>query len=127
MLNKVIIIGRLTDSPELRYTPNGNAVCNFTLAVQRNFKNKQEEYDADFIDITIWRKQAENCANYLDKGQMAAVEGRWQQRSYETDNGNKRYVDEVVANNVQFISSKQQNKEDNQQKNKNEEDIEVPF
>ncbi len=103
MLNKVILIGRLTDDPELRYTPNGTAVCNFTLAVQRNFRNRQGEYDTDFIDIVVWRKQAENCANYLSKGRLVAAEGRLQIRSYETDDGQRRRVTEVVANNVQFL------------------------
>jgi len=103
LLNKVILIGRLTDDPELRYTPNGTAVCNFTLAVQRNFRNRQGEYDTDFIDIVVWRKQAENCANYLSKGRLVAAEGRLQIRSYETDDGQRRRVTEVVANNVQFL------------------------
>ena len=121
-LNKVILQGRLTDDVELRYTPEGTAVANFTLAVQRNFK-QDGEYKADFIDIVVWRKRAENCANYLAKGRQVVVEGRWQQRSYTTDDGDKRYVDEVVANNVQFLDYGDKNK-DNEQ---NEENVEVPF
>ena len=139
MLNKTILIGRLTDDPELRYTPNGTAVCNFTLAVDRSFRNKQGEYDTDFIDIVVWRKQAENCANYLSKGRLVAAEGRLQKRSYETEEGQTRYVTEVVANNVQFLEWPDDNNagKNNQQQNSaasssasedaKEEDIEVPF
>ena len=104
MLNKVILIGRLTRDPELRYTPNtGTAVGSFTLAVNR-IGGKQEE--TDFIDIVVWGKQAENCAQYLSKGSLAAVDGRLQIRSYETKEGQKRRVAEVVAFSVQFLSGK---------------------
>lgn len=99
MLNSVILIGRLTRDPELRYTTNGTAVCQFTLAVQRKY-NKDE---ADFIDIVAWRGLAENCANYLGKGRLAAVEGRLQIRSYETQDGQKRRVTEVIADDVRFL------------------------
>lgn len=105
MLNKVILIGRLTRDPELRYTPNtGTAVGSFTLAVNR-VGGKQEE--TDFIDIVVWGKQAENCAQYLRKGSLAAVDGRLQIRSYETKEGQKRRVAEVVAFSVQFLSGRQ--------------------
>ncbi|HSL94284.1 MAG TPA: single-stranded DNA-binding protein [Bacillota bacterium] len=105
MLNKVILIGRLTRDPELRYTPNtGTAVGSFTLAVNR-VGGKQEE--TDFIDIVVWSKQAENCAQYLRKGSLAAVDGRLQIRSYETKEGQKRRVAEVVASSVQFLSGRQ--------------------
>jgi len=130
MLNKVILIGRLTDEPELRYTPNGTAVSNFTLAVERSFRNRQGEYDTDFIDIVVWRKQAENCANYLSKGRLVAVEGRLQIRSYETDDGQRRNVTEVVANNVQFLEyadDDNQTNDSQQQVESDEGDIEVPF
>jgi len=99
MLNRVILIGRLTRDPELRYTPNGTAVCSFSLAVNRKF-NKEE---TDFIDIVVWRGLAENCANYLGKGRLAAVEGRLQIRSFETQDGQKRRVAEVVADDVRFL------------------------
>ena len=89
MLNKIILIGRLTQDPELRYTPNGNAVANFSLAVERSYTNRQGERDVDFIDIVVWRKQAETCANHLGKGRLVAVEGRLQIRSYETDEGQR--------------------------------------
>lgn len=103
MLNKIVLIGRLTRDPELRYTPNGTAVCNFSLAIERNFTNQNGERDVDFVDIVVWRKQAENCANYLGKGRLVAVEGRLQIRSYENKDGQKRRVAEVVANDVRFL------------------------
>lgn len=102
-MNVCVLIGRLTADPDLRYTTNGNAVANFTLAVDRDFKGQDGEKETDFIRVVVWRKLAENCANYLVKGQMAAVEGRVQVRSYETDSGEKRQAFEVVANNVQFL------------------------
>lgn len=99
MLNRIILIGRLTRDPELRYTPNGTAVAKFTLAINRKF-NKEE---TDFIDIVTWRGLAENCANYLGKGRLAAVEGRLQIRTYETQEGQKRKVAEVIADDVRFL------------------------
>ncbi len=104
MLNQVVLIGRLTHDPELRYTAgSGVPVATFSLAVNRPFTNQQGERDADFIKIVTWRKQAENCANYLKKGSMAAVTGRLQIRSYEDNEGIKRKVAEVVADNVTFL------------------------
>ncbi len=102
MLNKVILIGRLTRDPELRYTASGIPVGRFTLAVDRSFTNQQGERETDFIDIVVWRKLAEVCANNLGKGRLVAVEGRLQIRSYETQDGQKRRVAEVVADNVRF-------------------------
>ncbi len=99
MLNSVILIGRLTRDPELRYTTNGTALCRFSLAVQRKF-NKDE---ADFIDIVAWRTLAENCANYLGKGRLVAVEGRLQVRSYETQDGQRRRSTDVIADDVRFL------------------------
>ena len=99
MFNRVILIGRLTRDPELKYTPQGTAVATFTLAVNRKF-NKDE---TDFIDIVIWRGQAENVAQYLSKGRLAAVEGRLQIRNYETQDGQKRRVAEVIADDVRFL------------------------
>jgi single-strand DNA-binding protein len=109
MLNRIILIGRLTKDPELRYTPSGVAVAKFTLAVDRNFKNQQGEKETDFINIVVWQKQAENVANYLLKGKLAAVEGRLQIRSYDGQDGQKRWVTEVVANTVSFLSPKGDN------------------
>lgn len=106
MLNRVILIGRLTKDPELRYTPNGIAVASFTLAVNRPFNNQQGEQEADFIPIVVWRKQAENCANYIGKGSLVAVEGRIQTRTYDGKDGQRRYVTEVIADNVRFLDKR---------------------
>lgn len=103
MLNRIILIGRLTRDPELRYTPNGVAVANFALAVDRPFTNQSGEREVDFIDVVVWRKTAETVANHLNKGRLVAVEGRLQVRSYETQEGQKRRVAEVVAENVRFL------------------------
>ena len=105
-MNKVVLIGRLTRDPELRYTGNNTAVASFTLAVNRPFSNQQGEREADFINIVVWRKQAENVKNYLTQGSQAAVEGRLQTRSYDDQNGQKRYITEVIADNVEFLGSK---------------------
>ena len=105
-MNKVFLIGRLTRDPELRYTGNNTAVASFSLAVQRNFANQAGEREADFFNITVWRKQAENVKNYLSQGSQVAIEGRLQTRSYDDANGQKRYVTEVVADNVEFIGSR---------------------
>lgn len=105
MLNRVILIGRLTKDPELRYTPAGVAVAQFTLAVDRPFSSNQGEREADFIPIVTWRQLAETCANYLRKGRLAAVEGRIQVRNYENNEGRRVYVTEVIADNVRFLES----------------------
>ena len=105
-MNKVFLIGRLTRDPELRYTGNNTAVATFSLAVNRAFSNQQGEREADFINIVVWRKQAENVKNYLSQGSQVAIDGRLQTRSYEDNNGQKRYVTEVVADNVEFLGSK---------------------
>lgn len=102
MLNRVILIGRLTKDPELRYTPNGVAVARFTLAVDRR-QAKDREKEADFIDIVVWQKQAENCANYIGKGRLVAVDGRLQIRSYDDSQGIRRKAAEVIAENVRFL------------------------
>ena len=105
-MNKVFLIGTLTRDPELRYTGNNTAVASFSLAVQRNFTNQAGEREADFFNISVWRKQAENVKNYLSQGSQVAIEGRLQTRSYDDANGQKRYVTEVVADNVEFIGSR---------------------
>ncbi|MCO1601445.1 MULTISPECIES: single-stranded DNA-binding protein [Desulfosporosinus] len=106
MLNRVVLIGRLTKDPELRYTPTGVAVANFTLAIDRNYKNAQGERDTDFINCVVYRQLAELCANYLAKGKLAAVDGRIQVRSYTGQDGQKRWVTEVIAEDVRFLSPK---------------------
>ena len=103
MLNRIILIGRLTADPQLRYTTNGNAVTNFTLAVDKSFVGQDGERGVDFIDVVVWRKLAEVCANHLVKGRLAAVEGRLEIRSYEDQQGVRRKAAEVVADNVRFL------------------------
>ncbi|NLH00264.1 MAG: single-stranded DNA-binding protein [Chloroflexi bacterium] len=103
MLNTVILIGRLTRDPEMRYTNSGIPVARFSLAVDRPFTNQQGERETDFIDIVTWRKLAETCTNNLGKGRLVAVEGRLQIRPYETQDGQKRRAAEVVANSVHFL------------------------
>ncbi|OMD87783.1 MULTISPECIES: single-stranded DNA-binding protein [Paenibacillus] len=105
MLNRIILIGRLTRDPELRYTPAGVAVTQFTLAVDRNFTGQNGEREADFIPVVTWRQLAETCANYLRKGRLTAVEGRIQVRNYENNEGKRIYVTEVIADNVRFLES----------------------
>ncbi|MEW6724965.1 MAG: single-stranded DNA-binding protein [Bacillota bacterium] len=103
MLNRIILIGRLVKDPELRYTANGVAVGGFRIAVDRPFTDQQGERQTDFIDIVVWRKLAETCAQHLNKGRLVAVEGRLQIRSYEAADGQRRRVAEVVADSVKFL------------------------
>ena len=110
MMNRVVLVGRLTKDPELRYTPNGVPVATFTLAVNRTFTNQQGEREADFINCVIWRKPAENVANFLKKGSLAGVDGRIQSRSYEGQDGKRVYVTEVQAESVQFLEPRNSNK-----------------
>ncbi|HLS89475.1 MAG TPA: single-stranded DNA-binding protein [Sphingobacteriaceae bacterium] len=102
-MNVVVLVGRLAQDPELRHTPAGRPVSNFTLAVTRPFANQQGERETDFIDIVVWGRQAETVAQYLGKGRLAAVKGRLQIRSYETADGQRRRVAEVVADDVRFL------------------------
>lgn len=106
MLNRVVLVGRLTKDPEFRTTQNGVSVATFTLAVNRNFKNKNGEQQADFINVVVFRQQAENVNNYLSKGNLAGVDGRIQSRSYENKEGQRVYVTEVLADSVQFLEPK---------------------
>lgn len=103
MMNRVVLVGRLTKDPDLRYTPSGVAVATFTLAVNRSYTNQQGEREADFINCTIWRRPAENVANFLKKGSLAGVDGRIQTRNFEGQDGKRVYVTEVVAESVQFL------------------------
>lgn len=106
MLNRVILIGRLTRDPDLKYTPAGVAVTQFTIAVDRPFSSgPNQEREADFIPVVTWRQLAETCANYLRKGRLTAVEGRIQVRNYENNEGKRVYVTEVIADNVRFLES----------------------
>ena len=109
MLNKIILMGRLTRDPELRHTQAGAAVASFTLAVDRDFKDKQSGAKAtDFIDVVVWRQIAEFVSRYFTKGRMAVVEGRLQMRDWTDKDGNKRRSAEVVAENVYFGDSKRE-------------------
>lgn len=105
-MNKFIGIGRLTKDPELRYTPSGVAVANFTLAINGDRKNSQGERETTYIPCVAWGKTAENCANYIGKGSLVAVEGRIQVRTYEAKDGGKRWATEVVAGAVHFLDKR---------------------
>ena len=108
-MNKVVLVGRLTRDPELRTTNSGLPVSSFTVAVNRNFKNKEGVIEADFINVSIFGKQADNVHKYCFKGSQIGVEGRIQTRSYDAEDGSKRYVTEVIADNVEFLGSKKDN------------------
>ena len=110
-MNKVILIGRLVADPELKYTPSGKAVCNVTVAVDRQSKDG----GTDFSDVVVWNKSAENLAQYMSKGRQLAVDGSIQKRGYEDKEGNKRWVTEVLANRIEFIGSKGDNSSQQQQ------------
>ena len=105
-MNRIILLGRLVRDPEVRYTPNGRVVCQFTLAVDRPFANQEGQREADFIPVVIWGKTAETCGNSLTKGQRALVEGRLQIRTYDAKDGTRRYITEVVADRFEFIERK---------------------
>ena len=105
-MNKVNLVGRLTRDPEVKNTTTGKAVATFTLAVDRRFKNKDGQKEADFIPLVVWGKQAEFVGQYLSKGSQIGVSGRLQVRSYDGQDGQRRYVTEVVADEVYFISTK---------------------
>lgn len=106
-MNKVVLIGRLTKDPELRKTPTDLSVCQFTIAVNREY-SKNEEQQTDFINCVAWRNQADNLCKYQHKGNLIAVDGSIQVRTYDNDKGIKKYVTEVVANHIDFIEKKEQ-------------------
>jgi single-strand DNA-binding protein len=110
-LNNVVLIGNLTRDPELRYTPSGIPVCTLRLAVNRNFTNQQGEIETDFFNVVVWRNQAEKCAEYLGKGRQVAITGRLQSRSWEGNDGQKRFATEVVADRVVFLGRRSQREE----------------
>lgn len=112
-MNRVDLVGRLTRDPELRHTNSGMAVCQITLAINRNFSNQNGEREADFINVVVWGKQAENVSRYVTKGRLVGVDGRLQTRNYEDKDGKKVYVTEVVAANVEFLSSGNSNNNSN--------------
>ena len=106
MINNVVLIGRLTRNPELQYTPSNVAVATFNMAVNRNFKNRAGDREADFISCIMWRQQAENFANWLRKGALVGITGRIQSRSYDNQQGQRVYVTEVVAEQFQLLESR---------------------
>lgn len=130
MINNVVLIGRLTRDPELRYTPSNVAVATFNLAVNRNFKGTNGEREADFINCIMWRKQAENFANWVKKGALVGITGRIQTRSYDNQQGQRVYVTEVVADNFQMLESRNQQSSNDTFGNGNPMDIQdddLPF
>ena len=104
-MNKIILVGRLSQEPELRQTPSGVSTCTFNIAVNRNFTNQEGEREADFFRVVTWRGLAENVSKYCNKGKQVAVEGRVQNRTYEAEDGTVRHVTEVIADNVEFLGS----------------------
>lgn len=106
MINNVVLVGRMTRDAELRYTPSNQAVATFTLAVNRNFKNQNGDYEADFINCVMWRQQAENIANWTQKGMLVGITGRIQTRNYENQQGQRVYVTEVVGETFQVMESR---------------------
>ena len=116
-MNRVMLIGRLTAKPELRYTGSNLPYARFSVAVNRTYSNAQGQRETDFINIVVWRKQAENVCNFLDKGSLVSVEGRIQTGSYDDKDGNKRYTMEVVADSVQFLETRAQSQNRSQASN----------
>ena len=113
-MNNVVLVGRLTRDPELKYIPgSGTAVANFAIAVDREFTGKDGKKETDFIDIQVWGKSAENCANYIGKGSLVAIQGSIRVDSYQDQDGNNRKITRVNANRVQFLDSKKDKQENN--------------
>ena len=133
-MNKVLLTGRLTRDPELRYTPNGKAVCNFTIATNRPVVRDGEKI-ADFINCIVWGKTAENLSKYQSKGSLVGIDGRLESRSYDDKDGNKRYVTEVQVEHIEFLGSKSDGQTETKESNHYEEfgnaieisDDELPF
>jgi|SRR5690554_581046 len=121
MINNVVLVGRLTKDPELKKTQSGVSFVNFTIAVNRTFTSQSGEREADFINCIVWRNQADNLARYMSQGSLIGVEGRIQTRSYESETG-MRYITEVVANSIQFLESRSQQRDNQQSSNDNTND-----
>lgn len=113
MINRVVLVGRLTKDPEVRYIQSGTAVVSFTLAVNRQYTNQQGQRDADFINCVIWRKPAENFANFTKKGSLVGIDGRLQTRNYENQQGQRVYVTEVIVDNFALLESRSQTEQRN--------------
>jgi len=118
MINRTVLVGRLTRDPELRYTTSGNVVASFSIAVNRQFTNSQGEREADFINCVIWRKAAENFTNFTHKGSLVGIDGRLQTRNYENKQGNRVYVTEVVVDNFSLLESRTDRKPTDGQQSK---------
>ena len=124
-MNVTVLIGRLTRDPELKYVPStGKPVANFTIAVDRPYTSKSGERMTDFFNIVVWGKQAENCANYIAKGRLVGIKGTIENRSYENQNGEKKYITEIIAENVQFLEFATKGNEVNRGNVMTEEEIE---
>lgn len=119
MLNRVVLVGRLTKDPELKYTQSGIAVCRFTLAVNRPFKNGDGDQEVDFINCVAWRKQAENTANFLRKGSLTGIDGRIQTSNFEGQDGKRVFMTEVVADSVQFLEPRNRSEQPNSSRQEN--------
>ena len=118
MINRAVLVGRLTNGPELKYTGSGVAVATFTVAVNRQFTNSQGEREADFIRCQMWRKAAENFCNFTRKGSLVGIDGRIQTRSYDNQQGTRVYVTEVVAENFSLLESKNSNQNEQFEQNR---------
>ena len=127
MINRVVLVGRLTKDPEVRYIQSGTAVVSFTLAVNRQYTNQQGQREADFINCVIWRKPAENFANFTKKGSLVGIDGRLQTRNYENQQGQRVYVTEVVADNFQLLESKAVNDQRRQAAGNFDNNVSQPF
>jgi len=134
MINNIVLVGRLTRDAELKHTGNGIAVASFTVAVERSFTNQNGEKEADFINIVAWRKTAEIVSNYTHKGSMIGIRGRIQTRNFTNNEGRKVYITEVVAEEIQLLSKKKEDKQPSGQTqsnynytNKSENAAEDPF
>ena len=121
-MNKTILVGNLTKSPELKFTSNGTAVASFTVACQRPFKNQQGEYEADFINCTAWKKTAEIVAEHFDKGSKIGVEGRINTRNYENSEGKRVFVTEVIVEQIEFVTPKQNKQKQTKQQQPKQDD-----
>lgn len=127
MINRVVLTGRLTRDVDLRYTQGGAAVATFNLAVDRRFTNQQGEREADFVSCVIWRKSAENFANFFHKGSLVGIEGRIQTRNYENQQGQRVYVTEVIVENFSFLESKSSTGNGSYQNNRPQNNTSDPF
>lgn len=127
MINRVVLTGRLTRDVDLRYTQGGAAVATFNLAVDRRFTNQQGEREADFVSCVIWRKSAENFANFFHKGSLVGIEGRIQTRNYENQQGQRVYVTEVIVENFSFLESKSSTSNGSYQNNRPQNNTSDPF